>query len=176
MHNWTDHRSSRAAGCRAVSRLAIQVTVLTTLSAGCTITSHKNTTSASYQPRTRFMTVTTVPLLVREQERTFPFLRQDFAKQGVLDGMEVYGYSPSTLVAQVGDTLQLTFVNPEDDAHTFVIDSSDLPFAVGLPPQKVTTATLIARRAGVFTFHCTYPAHQRSMRGELVVLDDGHWP
>jgi len=119
------------------------------------------------------MTITTVPLLVHEQERTFPFLHQDFAKQGVLDALEVYGYSPSTLVAYAGDTLQLTFVNPEDDAHTFVIDSPDLPFAVGLPPQKVTTATLVTRKAGVFPFHCTYPAHSRSMQGELVVLDGG---
>jgi plastocyanin len=117
------------------------------------------------------MTLTTVPLLVREQARTFPFLRQDLARGGVLEGREVYGYSPSTLVAYAGDTLQLTFVNPEDDAHTFVIDSPDLPFAVALPPQQVTTATLVTRKPGMFVFHCTYPAHTRSMQGELVVLD-----
>jgi plastocyanin len=141
--------------------------------AACTPASDKTTASARYQPRTRAITITTVPLLVHEQEHTFPFLHQDFAKQGVLDGLEVYGYSPSTLVAYAGDTLQITFVNPEDDAHTFVIDSPDLPFAVGIPPQKVTTATLVTRKTGLFNFHCTYPAHSRSMQGELVVLDGG---
>jgi plastocyanin len=33
----------------------------------------------------------------------------------VLDGKEVYAFSPSTLTVVQGDTIQFTFVNPEDD-------------------------------------------------------------
>ena len=48
-----------------------------------------------YVPRVRALTVTTVPLLVREQQGVFPFLKQDFAKGGLLEGKEVYAFSPS---------------------------------------------------------------------------------
>jgi plastocyanin len=152
------------------SRIVVGVGLFA-LSVACARATDKTTMSAHYQPRTRAVTVTTVPLLVHEQATTFPFLRLDFAKKGLLDGQEVYGYSPSTLVAYAGDTLQLTFVNPEDDAHTFVIESPDLHFAVAIPPQQLTTATLVPRDPGIFAFHCTYPAHTRSMQGQLVVLD-----
>ena len=51
--------------------------------------------------------VTTVPLLVHEQRKTFPFLAAAFAKGGVLDGKEVYAFSPSTITVVEGDTITL---------------------------------------------------------------------
>ncbi|MGH9886582.1 MAG: hypothetical protein ACREBE_13690, partial [bacterium] len=43
---------------------------------------------AHYSPRVRAVTITTVPLLVKEQQSVLPFLEKDFAKGGVLEGKE----------------------------------------------------------------------------------------
>jgi plastocyanin len=122
--------------------------------------------TTSRPARTRDIVITTVPLLTKELAATYPFLRQDFAKGGVLDGKEVYEFMPSTITATVGDTLRLTFINPEDDAHSFVLQD----FAVALPGQSVTHASYVARQAGIFEFVCAIPAHLPMMRGQLVVL------
>jgi plastocyanin len=104
--------------------------------------------------------------MTKELAPTYPFLKKDFGKGGVLDGKEVYEFMPSTIAVTEGDTLQLTFINPEDDAHSFVM--KDL--AVSIPGQSVTHATYIARTAGIFDFVCAIPAHLPMMRGQLVVL------
>ena len=119
-----------------------------------------------YQPRARELTVTTVPLLVKEEQTVLPFLKADFAKGGVLDGKEVYGFSPSTLTVVEGDTIHFTFINPEDDDHSFVL--ADL--VVALPPQQTTRATYVAKRAGIYPFVCSVASHLPMMSGQLVVL------
>ena len=119
-----------------------------------------------YTPTTKAITITTVPMLVKEEQNVLPFLKEDFAKGGILDGKEVYGFSPSTVTVIEGDTIQFTFINPEDDAHSFVM--SDL--AVSLPGQKTTTATYVAKHAGVFRFVCAIQAHLPMMWGQLIVL------
>lgn len=123
----------------------------------------------AYAPRTRYATVTAVPLLTREMQRVYPFLGRDFAPGGVLEGREVYAFVPSTVTVVEGDTVRFRFVNPEDDAHDFVL--GDL--AVALPSQSVTDATWIARRAGIYDFTCSIPSHQPSMWGQVVVLAPG---
>lgn len=113
------------------------------------------------------MTVTTVPLLVKEMQGTLPFLKADFARGGVLAGQEVYGFYPSTITVYAGDTLALTFVNPEDDEHSFVLPD----LYVKIPGQSATaTATYVAKRPGIYTARCAIPAHARSMVATLVVL------
>jgi plastocyanin len=112
------------------------------------------------------MVITTVPLLTKELAATYPFLKKDFASGGVLDGKEVYEFMPSTVTVAEGDTLHFTFINPEDDAHSFVM--KDL--AVTLPPQSTTHATYVAKTPGIFDFFCAIPAHLPMMRGQLVVL------
>ncbi|MGD0484258.1 MAG: cupredoxin domain-containing protein [Gemmatimonadales bacterium] len=124
---------------------------------------------AAYVPRARDVTLTAVPLLTKEMGRIYPFLSRDFAPGGVLAGREVYAFVPSTVTVVEGDTVRFRFVNPEDDAHTFVL--GDL--AVGLPGQSTTHATWIARRAGIHTFLCDIPAHQPSMWGQVIVLAPG---
>ncbi len=120
----------------------------------------------SYHPRVRTLTVTTVPLLVKEQQSLYPFLGAAFAKGGSLEGKEVYAFSPSTLTVVEGDTLQLTLINPEDDVHSFVLPD----FAVSLPGNTTTHATYVARRAGIFSIVCAVQAHLPMMSGQLVVL------
>jgi plastocyanin len=133
----------------------------------------------AYVPRTRDFTVTTVPLLVKESLRVYPFLARDFASGGVLEGKEVYAFSPSTFTVVEGDTVRFTFVNPEDDAHSFVLpdcteedkESFVVPdCAVRLPAQKVTHATYIARHAGIYTILCSVAKHLPMMQAQLVVL------
>jgi plastocyanin len=124
---------------------------------------------AAYVPRAREVTLTTVPLLVKESQALFPFLKPDFAKGGVLDGKEVYAFSPSTVTVVQGDTIRFTFINPEDDVHSFVLPD----FAASLPGQSTTHATYVARRAGIYPFTCAIAAHLPMMWGQLVVLSPG---
>ena len=122
--------------------------------------------SAVYTPRSRALTVTTVPLLVKEQRSEFPFLSAAFAKGGALEGKEVYAFSPSTLTVVEGDTIHLTLINPEDDVHSFVLPD----FAVSLPGNKTTEATYVAKHAGIFPIVCAIQSHLPMMSGQLVVL------
>jgi plastocyanin len=122
--------------------------------------------AAAYTPHARDLTVTTVPLLVKEGQVVYPFLKAAFAKGGVLDGKEVYAFSPATLTVVEGDTIRFTFINPEDDQHSFVLPD----FAVQLPGGTTTRATYVARRAGIYPFLCAIPSHLPMMAGQLVVL------
>ena len=122
--------------------------------------------ASAYRPTTRAITITTVPLLVKEEQSVLPFLNADFGKGGVLDGKEVYAFSPSTVTVVEGDTIRFTFINPEDDVHSFVLPD----LAVSLPGQQTTTATYVAKRAGIIRFVCAVQAHLPMMWGELVVL------
>jgi plastocyanin len=89
-----------------------------------------------------------------------------FAKGGVLEAREVYAFSPSTLTVVEGDTIRFTFINPEDDDHSFVL--SDL--AVPLPGGKVTRVTYVAKHAGIYPILCAIQSHLPMMSGQLVVL------
>ena len=153
MRRWWSH-------CGSVSSL-IAASFATLM--GCT---RSESNGPPYTPRVREITVTTVPLLVQEQQKVFPFLKSAFAKGGVLDGKEVYAFSPSTLVVVEGDTVHFTFINPEDDVHSFVLPD----FAVSLPASQTTHATYVATHAGVFPFVCAIPSHLPMMSGQLVVL------
>ncbi len=94
----------------------------------------------SYVPRTRAVVITAVPLLTKEMQAICPFLKQDFAPGGVLAGKEVYAFVPGTVTVMAGDTLRLTLLNPEDDAHTFVLPGLTL----ALPGQSRTDTTYVA--------------------------------
>jgi heme/copper-type cytochrome/quinol oxidase subunit 2 len=76
---------------------------------------------------------------------------------------------PGTITVVEGDTLALTLVNPEDDAHSFVLPD----LAVGMPPQATVEARYVARRAGIYPFQCSIPTHLPMMHGTLVVLSPG---
>ncbi len=122
---------------------------------------------AVYVPQARYVTVTTVALMVKEDAGVLPFLKKDFAKGGVLDGKEVYGFMPSTITVAAGDTIHFHFINPEDDEHNFVL--RDL--FVKLPGQTIVDTTYVARKPGIYDFACAIPAHLPMMHGQLVVLN-----
>jgi len=146
-------------------RMAIGLAAAALLLGGC-VGSAGDRPAAAYRPQLREVTLTTVPLLVHEQEKQFPFLAADFAKGGVLEGREAYAFVPSTITAVAGDTLELTILNPEDDVHNLVLPGLSL----ALPGQRTTRATYVARTPGIFAFTCNIPAHLPMMWGQLVVL------
>lgn len=148
---------------RSLREFAAAASILL-LSSACTRAPAVN--AVRYRPRTRAVTVTTVPLLVKEQRSTFPFLASAFAKGGTLEGKEVYAFSPSTLTVVEGDTMHLTLINPEDDNHSFVLPD----FAVSLAGNTTTEATYVARHAGIFPIVCAVQSHLPMMSGQLVVL------
>ena len=149
---------------RSVSLLHALALIGAAIGSACTRATPRS--APSYRPRARAITVTTVPLLVKEQRGTFPFLAAAFAKGGALEGKEVYAFSPSTITVVEGDTMHLTLINPEDDVHSFVLPD----FAVSLEGNKTTTATYVARHAGIFPIVCAVQAHLPMMSGQLVVL------
>jgi hypothetical protein len=65
-----------------------------------------------------------------------------------------------------GDTIHFTFVNPEDDPHSFVLPD----LAVSLPGGTTTHATYVAKHAGVYPITCAIQAHMPMMSGQLIVL------
>ncbi len=125
-----------------------------------------------YVPQVRHITVTTVPLLVKEQQQVLPFLKEDFAKGGLLEGKEVYAFSPSSITVVEGDTIRFTLINPEDDDHSFVLPD----FAVPLSPKKSVDTTYVARHAGIFPIVCAVQSHLPMMSGQLVVLPAAMMP
>lgn len=120
----------------------------------------------AYVPQTREVTLTAVPLLTKELQSVYPFLSQDFAAGGVLEGKEIYAFVPDTVTVVEGDTVNFTLVNPEDDEHKFVLEN----LVVDLPGQSVQRASYQAAHAGVFSFACVMPTHIPYMHGQLVVL------
>jgi hypothetical protein len=137
--------------------------LLAALAGGC---APRGAAIREYRPATRTFTITAVPLLTKELRRTYPFLVRDFAAGGVLEGKEVYAFVPSSITLVEGDTAQLTLVNPEDDAHSFVLGS----LTVLMPPQSTVHARYVASAAGIFRYVCDVPMHRPFMYGTMVVL------
>ena len=125
---------------------------------------------SSYRPVRRSVTITTIPLLTREMQQIYPFLKQEFAPGGILAGKEIYSFMPSTVTVVAGDTIDFEFINPEDDLHSFVLPPD---LSVALPGSRITRATYVARRPGIFRFTCSIASHLPSMWGQLVVLSPG---
>lgn len=128
------------------------------------------TAAASYKPQTHSFTVSIVPLVVHEQQSYEDYLAKDFAPGGVLDGKEIYGYYPSTLVVYKGDTVNINWVNPTDDPHINVIPE----FQVSVTQNGESTAhsSFVASKVGTFTFLCAEAEHSPYMWGQIVVLPD----
>jgi plastocyanin len=160
-------------------RIAVLLLGVSVLAGGCTAaaasgspptTSAATVTATAYQPRTRSFVLTTMPIAVHEMQASMDYLQKDFAAGGILDGKEVYGFYPSTLVVYQGDTVDLTLVNPQDDPHTFTI--ADLGVNVEMKGQSTTRASFVARTPGIYQFVCAESEHAPYMWGELVVLPD----
>jgi len=124
--------------------------------------------AATYKPQTRDLVLTLVPLLVNEQQNLYPFLKEDFAKGGLLAGKEVYGFVPGGVFAYAGDTVRFHIYNPTDDVHTLTFP--ELTQSVTLLGKTDNHLTLEAVKPGIYRFECLEPEHYPFMWGELLVL------
>jgi plastocyanin len=131
-------------------------------------------TTSTYQPVTRDFVVAAVPLLVHEQSGTFDYLNKDFGPSGVLNGKELWGFSPSSFTVYQGDTVHVTVVNAGDDAHTFTVAA--VGFNLSVDPQSTASGSFVVPQAGPFTFFCSILEHSPYMWGQLVVLPDSAAP
>lgn len=129
---------------------------------------------STYKAQTRSLTVTTIPAVTHEMQGASPYLKDEFAKGGLLDGKEVYAFSPEALVVYQGDTLKLTLVNPNDDDHTFTI--ADLGVNVQMAGKSKTDTTIVASKVGTFTYFCAVSEHMPYMWGTLVVMPGSAGP
>jgi len=131
-------------------------------------------TASTYAPQTRDLVVTAVPLLVHEQAGFFDYLNKAFGKGGMLEGKEVWAFSPNTLTVYQGDTVHVTVVNPGGDLHTFTIAA--VHFSLKVPALTERQGTFVVPKARLFKFSCAIPQHSRYMWGNLVVLPDSDAP
>jgi plastocyanin len=141
---------------------------------GSTVVTPLATSTSSYTPVTRDFVVAAVPLLVHEQSGTFDYLNRDFGKHGILNGKELWGWSPNSFTVYQGDTVHVTVVNAGDDPHTFTIAA--VGFSLSVKPQSTTSGSFVVPQAGPFTFFCSIPEHSPYMWGQLVVLPDTSAP
>jgi plastocyanin len=123
-----------------------------------------------YQMQQRSFTITAVPLLVHEQQGMFDYLKGAFAKGGMLADKEVWGFSPSSITVYQWDTVNVSLVNPGDDAHTFTIP--ELGVNANMKGGSTSRVSFTANKVGSFAFVCTMMEHAPYMWGTITVLPD----
>ena len=152
------------------AKLAVLVSVMVASIAitGCTTPAASSNSMSMYAPVTRSITMIGIPALVHEQQGTLDFLDTAFGPGGVLEDKEVFEWAPANVTAYVGDTIDLTLVNPSDDEHTF--DIPDLNIAQSLPGQGTAHIRFTVDAPGIHEYLCQIGEHLPYMTGQLVVL------
>ena len=100
---------------------------------------------------------------------------------------EYHRWEPNTLVVKKGDTVELTFVNPRRNTHSFVlsafnVNTGPIPGRDTEPDiaKRTVTVKFVADKAGVFKFECGIAFVEETkecdvdharMIGHLIVLD-----
>jgi hypothetical protein len=143
---------------------------LVALVAGSCSVNSAAASATKYSAQNRQYSIVAVPLLVHEQTGTYDYLNKAFAKHGLLDGKEVWGWSTSSLTVYQWDSVAIDIVNPGDDAHTFTI--SELGVNVPMKPGAQTKANFVAMKVGTYKFFCAMPEHMPYMSGTITVLPD----
>src|ERR1044072_3506383 len=136
---------------------------------GCAVKSAHATTPAYTQQHFDY-SIVAVPQLVHEQTGAFDYLNRAFARHGVLDGKEVWGWSQDHITIYQGDSVTVHLLNPGDDPHTFTI--TELAVNGQLKPASSTSVSFSAYKVGTFKFFCSIPEHYPYMSGTITVLPD----
>jgi len=101
------------------------------------------------------------------QTREFYLLSTEWNMDVIPTGLNHYGFTPTQITVNQGDTVTIHFFNTHSDTHhTFTLPAYNLNIDVG--PNQNKTFTFTATQAGVFVFTCSY--HVPTMRGQLTVL------
>lgn len=107
----------------------------------------------------------------RPDVRQFPLVMKMLGEEE----NEHHRWLPSTIVANVGDTVILRVTNADPDAaHGFAIAAYDV-FVRSISPGQTVTVQFRADRPGIFLFSCALPgcaADHGDQTGQLVVLGE----
>lgn len=127
---------------------------------------------AKYSPKTLNIDMVAITSMIGEQAEVpaFAFLKKDFKAGGVLDGHEVFSWSPDAITVYKGDTVNLTIAGTGPDDHVFTLP--DFNVTTPIPSYKTTPVTFVASKVGVFRYYCTVSEHMPYMQGFLTVLPD----
>ena len=124
----------------------------------------------TYYPQNQQFSVAAVPLLVHEDQGAYDYLQKAFAKHGLLDGHEIWGFSQSHLFVYQYDAVDVNLLNVGDDPHTFTI--TELGVNVEMKPQSQVKADFVASKVGTYRFFCSIAEHAPWMSGTITVLPD----
>jgi plastocyanin len=80
-----------------------------------------------------------------------------------------FKFSPATINATAGQTVNLTVVNSGAVVHTWVLDQGNVKVSVN-SGQTVTQSFTAPSTPGTYKFYCDVPGHQEAgMIGQLIV-------
>ena len=129
-------------------------------------------TTVAYKPKTVSIDMVAITSMIGESAEIpqFAFLKQDFKSGGVLDGHEVFSWSPDAITVYKGDTVNLAITGTGPDDHVFNLP--DLGVTTPIPSYKTTQVSFTASKVGVFRYFCTVAEHMPYMQGFLTVLPD----
>lgn len=116
----------------------------------------------------RHLVIAMVPVLTHEFQTFLPYLKNAFAKGGLLDGKELFCFLPAHVAAYAGEVITFDIYNPADDPHTMTFLS--LQKTVDVPGHAKATLTLPPLRAGIYDFACLEAEHEPFMWGQLTIL------
>lgn len=145
------------------------VAAIALVAAGCS-TGTASAKTPPYAAQNQQFQIAAVPLLVHEDAGAYDYLQKAFAKNGLLDGHEIWGFSQTHLVVYQYDSVDVSLLNVGDDPHTFTID--ELGVNVQMKPQSTTKADFVALKVGTYKFFCSIPEHAPWMSGTITVLPD----
>jgi plastocyanin len=95
-------------------------------------------------------------------------MTEGMTKSITVEGSE-YSYTPSTLNANVGDIITLTFKNTGTYSHNLVIPDLNVQTKT-INPGESDTIEFTADKAGTYSFYCTVDSHKdKGMVGTLNV-------
>ena len=101
------------------------------------------------------------------QTREIWLLSTEWNMDAVPSGLNHYGFTPTQITVNQGDTVLIHFYNTHSDTHhTFTLPAYNLN--VDVAPNQNKTFSFTAAQAGVFTFTCSF--HATTMRGQLIVI------
>lgn len=80
-----------------------------------------------------------------------------------------FAYTPTTITAKVGQTVNVTIVNNGALEHTFLIDELGVNSG-SIPAGQTAKVTFTASKEGTFSFYCNVAGHKEGgMVGTLTV-------
>ncbi|MCC6189527.1 MAG: cupredoxin domain-containing protein [Anaerolineales bacterium] len=86
-----------------------------------------------------------------------------------VETLDTFRFSPATLTADVGQTLNVTLNNTGVLEHNFVIDEFNVSLGP-VPAGQTSSGSFTPNAAGSYTYYCNVPGHREAgMEGTLTV-------